>query len=252
MITKIAVVTGGSRGLGRDMAISIAKKNIDVILTYNSNKESAEEVVVEIEKSGQKAYAIKFDVSDLKSYDNFISEIKTVLKTKWNSDKFDFLINNAGVGATIPIAQVTEEAFDNLMNIHFKGVYFLTQKSLPMMNDNGGVVFISSGTTRFCVPGYSVYSSLKGAVEVFTKYVSKEYGNRGIRSNIVAPGPVETDFNNAAIRNNPKMQDFLTAQTPLGRVAKADDIGSVVAFLCTEDSKWVNGQRIEVSGGINL
>lgn len=252
MITKIAVVTGGSRGLGRDMAISIAKKNIDVILTYNSNKESAEEVVVEVEKSGQKAYAIKFDVSDLKSYDNFISEIKTVLKTKWNSDKFDFLINNAGVGATIPIAQVTEEAFDNLMNIHFKGVYFLTQKSLPMMNDNGGVVFISSGTTRFCVPGYSVYSSLKGAVEVFTKYVAKEYGNRGIRSNIVAPGPVETDFNNAAIRNNPKMQDFLTAQTPLGRVAKADDIGSVVAFLCTEDSKWVNGQRIEVSGGINL
>ena len=172
MITKIAVVTGGSRGLGRDMAISIAKKNIDVILTYNSNKESAEEVVVEIERSGQKAYAIKFDVSDLKSYDNFISEIKTVLKTKWNSDKFDFLINNAGVGATIPIAQVTEEAFDNLMNIHFKGVYFLTQKSLPMMNDNGGVVFISSGTTRFCVPGYSVYSSLKGAVEVFTKYVA--------------------------------------------------------------------------------
>lgn len=252
MINKIAVVTGGSRGLGRDMAISIAKKNIDVILTYNSNKESAEEVVVEVEKSGQKAYAIKFDVSDLKSYDNFISEIKTVLKTKWNSDKFDFLINNAGVGATIPIAQVTEEAFDNLMNIHFKGVYFLTQKSLPMMNDNGGVVFISSGTTRFCVPGYSVYSSLKGAVEVFTKYVAKEYGNRGIRSNIVAPGPVETDFNNAAIRNNPKMQDFLTAQTPLGRVAKADDIGSVVAFLCTEDSKWVNGQRIEVSGGINL
>lgn len=252
MINKIAVVTGGSRGLGRDMAISIAKKNIDVILTYNSNKESAEEVVVEIERSGQKAYAIKFDVSDLKSYDNFISEIKTVLKTKWNSDKFDFLINNAGVGATIPIAQVTEEAFDNLMNIHFKGVYFLTQKSLPMMNDNGGVVFISSGTTRFCVPGYSVYSSLKGAVEVFTKYVAKEYGNRGIRSNIVAPGPVETDFNNAAIRNNPKMQDFLTAQTPLGRVAKADDIGSVVAFLCTEDSKWVNGQRIEVSGGINL
>jgi len=215
MITKIAVVTGGSRGLGRDMAISIAKKNIDVILTYNSNKESAEEVVVEIEKSGQKAYAIKFDVSDLKSYDNFISEIKTVLKTKWNSDKFDFLINNAGVGATIPIAQVTEEAFDNLMNIHFKGVYFLTQKSLPMMNDNGGVVFISSGTTRFCVPGYSVYSSLKGAVEVFTKYVAKEYGNRGIRSNIVAPGPVETDFNNAAIRNNPQMQGFLTAQTPL-------------------------------------
>ena len=252
MNNKIALVTGGSRGLGKDMAISLAKKNIDVILTYNSKKELAEEVVSEIQKLGQKAHAIQFDVSDLKSYYTFLSHTKTILKSEWNTDKFDFLINNAGIGATLPIAQVTEEAFDNLMNIHFKGVYFLTQKALLMMNDNGGVVFISSGTTRFCVPGYSVYSSLKGATEVFTKYVAKEYGVRGIRSNIVAPGPVETDFNNAAIRSNPQMQGFLTAQTPLGRVAKADDIGSVVAFLCTEDSRWINGQRIEVSGGINL
>ncbi len=252
MTNKIAVVTGGSRGLGRDMAISLARKKIDVILTYNSNQKLADEVVKEIRQIGQKAFALKFDVSDLKSYDNFLAEIKKLLGSEWNTDKFDFLINNAGVGATIPIAQVTEEAFDNLMNIHFKGVYFLTQKALLMLNDNGAIVFISSGTTRFCVPGYSVYSSLKGALEIFTKYVAKEYGFRGIRSNIVAPGPVETDFNNAAIRNNPQMQNFLTAQTPLSRVAKADDIGSVVAFLCTEDAKWINGQRIEVSGGINL
>ncbi len=147
---------------------------------------------------------------------------------------------------------MTEEVFDNFVNIHFKGVYFLTQKALLMMNDGGGVVFISSGTTRVTIPGYSIYSSLKSAVETFTKVVAKEYGNRGIRSNIVAPGPIETDFNDAAIRNNPQMKGFLASQTALGRVGSADDIGSVVAFLCTEDSKWINGQKIEVSGGFFL
>jgi hypothetical protein len=155
-------------------------------------------------------------------------------------------------GATLTIPQVTEEAFDNLLNIHFKGVYFLTQKSLPNMNDNGGVVFISSGTTRFCVHGYSVYSSLKAAVEVFAKYVAKEFGQRGIRANVVAPGAIETDFNNATIRNNPQMKSFVASQTALGRVGNADDIGSVVAFLCTDEAKWINGQRIEVSGGVSL
>jgi len=252
MTSKIALVTGGSRGLGKDMAIALSKKNIDVILTYHQNKSDAEKVVAEIISNGQKAVALQFDVSDLKSYDAFLGSVAEVLKVNWNCDKFDFLINNAGIGATVPIAQVTEELFDNLMNIHFKGVYFLTQKSLPMMNDNGGVIFISSGTTRYCVPGYSVYSSLKAATEVLTKYVAKEYGNRGIRSNIVAPGPIETDFNNAAIRNNPQMKGYLSSQTPLGRVGNADDIGSVVAFLCTDDAKWINGQRIEVSGGISL
>jgi len=252
MTSKIALVTGGSRGLGKDMAIALSKKNIDVILTYHQNKSDAEKVVAEIISNGQKAVALQFDVSDLKSYDAFLGSVAEVLKVNWNCDKFDFLINNAGIGATVPIAQVTEELFDNLMNIHFKGVYFLTQKSLPMMNDNGGVIFISSGTTRYCVPGYSVYSSLKAATEVLTKYVAKEYGNRGIRSNIVAPGPIETDFNNAAIRNNPQMKSYLSSQTPLGRVGNADDIGSVVAFLCTDNAKWINGQRIEVSGGISL
>ena len=252
MSNKIALVTGGSRGLGKDMALSLSRKNIDVILTYQSKREDAEKVVAEIKENGQMAVCIHFDVGDLKSFDPFLGRISELLKSIWNADKFDFLINNAGVGATIPIAQVTEEAFDNLLNIHFKGVYFLTQKSLPMMNDNGGVVFISSGTTRFCVPGYSVYSSLKSAVETFTKYVAKEYGGRGIRSNIVAPGAIETDFNGAAIRNNPQMKSFLASQSALGRVGQADDIGSVVAFLCTDDANWINGQRIEASGGINL
>lgn len=251
-MNKIALVTGGSRGLGKDMALSLAKKNMDVILTYHSNQADAEEVVKAIEANGQKAVALQFDVAAITSFDAFLAQVAAVLQSKWQTDKFDFLINNAGIGATIPIAQMTEEVFDYFVNVHFKGVYFLTQKSLPMMNDGGGVVFISSGTTRFCVPGYSVYSSLKSAVETFTKYVAKEYGSRGIRSNIVAPGPIETDFNNAAIRNNPQMKGFLTSQTPLGRVGTADDIGSVVAFLCTDEAKWINGQRIEASGGINL
>lgn len=252
MKAKIALVTGGSRGLGRDMAISLSKKGIDVVLTYNSNKLEAEKVVNEINTNGQKAVALQFDVSVIPSLDNFIVRLAFALKELWDTEKFDFLINNAGIGATVPIMEVTEELFDHMLNIHFKGVYFLTQKSMPYLNDNGGVVFISSGTTRFSLPGYSVYASLKGAIEVFTKYMAKEFGNRGIRANIVAPGAIETDFNNAALRNNPQVKSFIATQTPLGRVGMPDDIGSVVAFLCTEDAKWINGQRMEVSGGINM
>lgn len=252
MPAKIALVTGGSRGLGKDMAIALSKKGVDVILTYNTNLSDAEEVVKTIQANGQKALSLKFDISKMSSIDVLLAEVNVALQKNWGTTHLDFLINNAGVGATIPIAQVTEQDFDRLLNIHFKGVYFLTQKILPMINDNGAILFISTGTTRFCVPGYSVYSSLKSAVETFTKYVAKEYGNRGIRSNIVAPGPIETDFNGAAIRNNVQMKTFLSSQTPLGRVGEASDIGSVVAFLCSEEAKWINGQRIEVSGGIHL
>lgn len=249
---KIALVTGGSRGLGRDMALSLAKKGIDSVITYRNNKKEAENVIKEISDLGRKAIALRLDVGDIKSLDGFIDTLLTALQSNWNINKFDYLINNAGIGATMPIAQTTEEVFDNLLNIHFKGVYFLTQKSINHLNDNGSVIFISSGTTRFCVPGYSLYSSIKGAVEVFAKYVAKEYGHRGIRSNVVAPGAIETDFNNAAIRNNPQIKTFLAGQTALGRVGNADDIGSVVAFLCTDDAKWINAQRIEVSGGMFL
>ncbi len=252
MDKKVALVTGGSRGLGKDMALSLAKKGIDVILTYHTNLEEAEKVVREIESGGQTAAALRFDAGDVGGIDGFIEEMRKILKNKWDRDRFDFLINNAGVGATIPIATVREEDFDRLVNIHFKSVYFLTQKSIPHINDNGAVIFISSGTTRFVVPGYSVYSSAKGAVEVFSRAVAAEFGNRGIRSNVVAPGPIETDFNNAGIRNNPQYKSMLTARTALGRVGNAGDIGTVVTFLCTEDSRWVNGQRIEVTGGINL
>jgi NAD(P)-dependent dehydrogenase (short-subunit alcohol dehydrogenase family) len=251
-MTKIALVTGGSRGLGKDMAIALAKKGIDVVVTYRSKKEEAEAVVNEIKSIGRKSVLLPLNMSDFQALDSFMTQLASALSNTWGVDKFDFLVNNAGMGATVPIAQVTEEIFDEFMNVHFKGVYFITQKSLNIMNDGGGIVNISSGTTRFIIPGYSVYSSMKAAVELFTRSVAKEFGARGIRSNIVAPGPVETDFNNAAIRNNPQMKSGLGNLTALGRVGNADDIGSVVAFLCTDDAKWITGQRIEVSGGINL
>ncbi len=252
METKIAVVTGGSRGLGKDMALALASKGVDVIVTYRTQKEEAEKVVEQITHIGRKAVALPFDASDFKSLDGFVSTLSHTLSATWKKNTFDYLINNAGVGATLPIEQVTEEAFDNLLNIHFKSVYFLTQKSISLLNNGGCVINVSTGTTRFCVPGYSVYSSMKSAVETFTKYIAKEYGARGIRANIVAPGPIETDFNSAAIRNNPQMKTFLSALSPLGRVGAADDIGGIVAFLCSDDARWINGQRIEVSGGINL
>lgn len=250
-MTKIALVTGASRGLGKDMAVSLAKKGIDVIVTYKTKPEEAKNTVRQVQALGRNAVALYFDAADINRLDSFVTGLQGQLKTL-GREKIDFLVNNAGVGATLPIANVSEEDFDRLMNIHYKSVYFLTQRLLPFMNNGGSIVNISSGTTRFCVPGYSVYSSMKSAVETFTKYIAKEYGTRGIRANVVAPGPIETDFNNAAIRSNPQMKDFLSGITALGRVGNADDVGSVVAFLCTDEAKWINGQRIEVAGGINL
>lgn len=252
MKTKIALITGGSRGLGRDMAFSLAKKGIDVIITYLANKDEADMVVEDIKKQGRKAVALQLDMSDMGTLDPFIIRLEFALKELWDAETFDYLINNAGVGASSPILDVKEEVFDYLLNIHFKCVYFLTQKAIPLMNNNGCVIFISTGLTRFSLPGSSVYASCKAAIEVLAKYVAAEFGDRGIRANVVAPGPIETDFNNAAIRNNPEAQLFISSQTPLGRVGKSDDIGGVVAFLCTKEAKWVNGQRIEVSGGINV
>lgn len=249
---KIALVTGGSRGLGKDMALSLAKKNIDVVVTYATNKDGANATVEAVKALGGKAAALQLDLKDFKSLDGFIVSLTKTLKETFNADKYDYLINNAGMGATVPFAEMTEEIFTDFLNVHFKSVYFLTQKSLTLINDDGAIINISSGTTRFAIPGYSIYASMKGAVEIFTKYLAKELGARGIRSNVIAPGPVETDFNNASIRNNPQMKGFLSSMSPLGRVGQADDIGSVVAFLCTDDAKWINGQRIEVSGGINV
>jgi len=249
---KIALVTGGSRGLGKDMATSIAKKGIDVILTYQSNKTEADKTVATIEGLGRKAASLQLDMSKPGTLDSFIQQLRELLQSKWSVASFDFLVNNAGMGATVPFTEVKEELFDNFLNVHFKGVYFLTQKSVPLLKKGGGIINISTGTTRFANPGYSVYASMKGAIEVFTRYLAKELGALGIRANVVAPGPIETDFNNAAIRNNPQMKERLSSLSPLGRVGTPEDIGGVVAFLCSDESAWINGQRIEVAGGINV
>jgi NAD(P)-dependent dehydrogenase (short-subunit alcohol dehydrogenase family) len=250
--TKIALITGGSRGLGKDMALSIARKGMDVIITYRSKKEEAEEVVKQIEAIGRRAFALHLDMNAFSSLDAFVQGFIIELKTEWNVKTFDCLINNAGMGATVPFEKVTEELFNEFLNVHFKSVFFLTQKLVPYINDGGRIITISSGTTRFANPGYSVYASMKGAIEVFTKYLAKELGPKRISANIVAPGPIETDFNNAAIRSNPQMKERLSGLSPLGRVGTAEDIGGVVAFLCSDESRWINGQRIEVSGGINV
>ena len=250
-VQKIALVTGGSRGLGKDMAISIARRGIDVILTYRHKEAEALETVKEIVALGRKAVALPLDMRNVQSLDGFVQQLLQVLQNNWGKDHFDFLVNNAGMGATVPFLQVTEDVFDDFLNVHFKSVYFLTQKTVPFINEGGRIINISTGTTRFSNPGYSVYASMKGAIEVFTKYLAKELGVKGIGANIVAPGPVETDFNSGAIRNNPQMKTVLSSLSPLGRVGDAADIGGVVAFLCTSDAAWINGQRIEVSGGIN-
>ncbi|CAD0008154.1 SDR family NAD(P)-dependent oxidoreductase [Flavobacterium salmonis] len=250
--TKIALVTGGSRGLGKNMAIAIAKKGIDVIITYNSKKDEADEVVKEIENLGQTAAAIQLNVAESATFDSFIENISTVLKNTFKTNKFDFLVNNAGIGIHNSFAETTEDEFDLLTNIHFKGPFFLTQKALPILNDGGGIVNISSGLVRFSFPGYAAYASMKGAIETLTQYQAKELGERKIRANIVAPGAIETDFGGGAVRDNDEINQMIAGLTALGRVGLPDDIGGVVAFLCSEESRWVNGQRIEVSGGIFL
>ncbi len=250
MTNKIALITGGSRGLGKNSAIRLAEKGIDVIITYNTKIDDANAVVSEIESMGRKAVALKLDVGNISSFGDFIAQVSQTLKDKWQTEKFDFLINNAGFGATIPFTEATEEDFDKLLNVHFKGVYFLTQKILAIINDQGSIINLSSGTTRFSNPGYSIYASMKGAIEVFTKYLAKELGARGINVNVLAPGAIETDFNNAAIRNNPQLKNMIAANTALGRTGVANDIGGIIAFLCSDEAKWITGQRIEATGGV--
>ena len=248
---KIALVTGGSRGLGRNMALQLAEKGSDVILTYNSREDEALEVVKEIEGKGRKAATLQLNVGETKSFDNFISQISQILKEKWERDTFDFLINNAGVEANGSIAETTEETFDLLCNVHFKGAFFLTQKSLPLVADGGRIINLSSGLARFVGPGYAAYASMKGAIEVFTRYLAKEVGARGITANVGAPGPIQTDFTKDLFENEQAI-GFVTSQTALGRTGVPEDIGGIVAFLCSEEARWITAQRIEASGGLLL
>ncbi|HEY9049342.1 MAG TPA: SDR family oxidoreductase [Ohtaekwangia sp.] len=250
---KIALVTGGSRGLGKDMALALAKKGNDVIVTYNAKKDEALAVVAAVEQLGQRAAALQLNTGNVKSFDAFFATLQATLKNTFQAERFDFLINNAGHGITVPsIAATTEEQFDDLVNVHLKGVFFLTQKAIPHINDGGGIVNLSSGLTRFTHPGSGAYASIKGGVEILTKYMAKELGSRYIRANIVAPGAIATDFNGGRLRETPQVQEYIKSITALPRIGQADDIGSVVAFLCSDEAKWVNGQRIEVSGGMYL
>lgn len=252
MISKIALVTGGSRGLGKNMALSLAKKGIDVILTYNSKKDEADEVVKEIEQLGQKAVALQLNVGDVKTFEQFFKNVLDSLQKIFATDKIDFLVNNAGVGNHASFDTTTEQQFDTLVNIHFKGVFFLTQQALPLLADGGGIVNISTGLARFSLPGYAAYAAMKGAIETLTKYQAKELGVRKIRVNVVAPGAIETDFGGGTVRDNATVNAFVSSVTALERTGQPDDIGPVVAFLCTDDAKWINAQRIEASGGMML
>ena len=249
---KIALVTGGSRGLGKNAALSLAAKGINVILTYNSKEDEALAVVAEIEQKGLKAAALQLNTGDTKSFDAFFKQMTEVLKDKFGTGRFDFLVNNAGIGTHVPFAETTEEQFDTLVNIHFKGVYFLTQKSLPLLNDGGRIINLSSGLARFSFPGNSAYGSVKGAVETLTRYMAKELGHRGIAVNVVAPGAIETDFGGGGVRDNAEINAMVSSATALGRAGLPDDIGGVIAFLCSEEGRWINAQRIEVSGGMML
>lgn len=251
-INKIALITGGSRGLGKNMAFALAKKGINVIITYHSKQDEAQAVVTEAENLGVKAAALQLDAGDVKSFDGFFNQLKTVLKEKFDTTNFDFLVNNAGIGIHAPFADTNEEDFDLLVNVHLKGVFFLTQKALPLINDGGRIINLSSGLARFSNPGYAAYAAMKGAIEVLTRYQAKELGARGIAVNTVAPGAIETDFGGGVVRDNEQVNKMIAGVTALGRVGVPDDIGGVVAFLCTEDARWINAQRIEVSGGMNV
>lgn len=252
MTQHIAVVTGGSRGLGKNAALKLAAKGIGIILTYNNNAEDAQQVVREIEQKGVKATALQLNVGDSANFPAFTREVQERLRTVWQRETFDYLLNNAGIGINASFADTTEAQFDQLVNIHFKGPFFLTQSLLPLMKNGGRILNVSSGLARFCQPGYAAYAAMKGAMEVLTRYQAKELGARGISVNIIAPGAIETDFGGGMVRDNEQINQHIAAQTALGRVGLPDDIGDAIAALLSDELHWMNAQRIEVSGGMFL
>ncbi len=250
--SKIALVTGGSRGLGKNMALNLAQKGIDVILTYHSQQAEAEAVVAEIKGHGRQAAALPLDAGNSSSFDAFFVQVQATLRDTFQAERFHFLINNAGTSLHANFADTTEAQFDEVMNVHLKGPFFLTQKALPLLEDGGRIINISSGLARFSYNGSSAYAAMKGAIEVLTRYQAKELGARGIAANVVAPGAIATDFSGGMVRDNPQVNAQVAGATALGRVGQPDDIGPLVAFLCTDEARWINAQRIEASGGMNV
>ena len=248
---KVAVITGGSRGLGRNTAIHLARRGVDILFTYHSKLAEAQNLVREVEAAGRKAAAFQLDAGNISLFDAFVEQVRGMLRV-WGRDRFDYLVNNAGTSLHKPFYQTTEAEFDQIVNVHFKGVYFLTQKLLPLLNDGGRIVNISSGLARFSLPGSSAYGAAKGAVEVLTRYMAKELASRGITANVVAPGAIETDFSGGMVRDNPEINKQVAAMTALGRAGVPDDIGPMISALLSDDNRWVNGQRIEASGGMSL
>ncbi|MFS7384070.1 SDR family NAD(P)-dependent oxidoreductase [Rahnella inusitata] len=250
MSRKIAIVTGASRGLGKNAVEKLAKKGVDIILTYHSQQDAAQAVVKSVQAAGGKAVAVKLDAGNSSSFNAFVAEVKTQLQAVWQRDNFDFLVNNAGVGLHETFAETTEEQFDLMMNIHLKGPFFLTQKLLPLMADGGRILNVSSGLARFALPGSSAYAIMKGAIEVLTRYQARELGERGITANVLAPGAIATDFSGGMVRDNPQVNKMVAGNTALGRVGLPDDIGDMVALMLSDEAGWMTAQRVEASGGM--
>ncbi|WP_342323142.1 SDR family oxidoreductase [Kosakonia sp. BYX6] len=252
MTQPIAIVTGGGRGLGKNAALKLAAKGTGIILTYNQNAEAAHEVVRDIEAKGVKAVALQLDVGDISQFANFALDVQKLLKEVWDRESFDYLLNNAGIGSNYAFAETSEAVFDEMVNIQFKGPFFLTQVLLPLLKNGGRILNVSTGLTRFCQPGRALYASVKGAMEVLTRYQAKELGARGISVNIIAPGAIETDFSGGVVRDNPQVNKLIASNTALGRAGQADDIGDAIAALLSDELAWMNAQRVEVSGGMFL
>lgn len=251
-MSKIALVTGGSRGLGKNTVMALAQQGVDVVLTFNRQQAEAEAVVAEVQALGVKAAALPLDVGASQGFADFSVRLQQLLRNHWQRSEFDFLINNAGIGIHASFVETTEAQFDQLMNIHLKGTFFLTQTLLPLINNGGRIINLSSGLARFSFPGYAAYAAMKGGIEVLSRYMAKELGARGIAVNVVAPGAIETDFGGGAVRDNEQLNQQIAALTALGRVGVPDDIGPAIASLVSESNRWVNGQRIEISGGMML
>ena len=252
MTRKIALITGASRGLGKNTALHLAAQGVDIIGTYHSKADEAQALVAQIEQRGGRAVMLKLDVSQSATFGDFVDEVASALKDVFAQDHFNFLINNAGIGVHASFADTSEEQFDRLVAIHFKAPFFLTQKLLPLISDGGRIINISSGLARFSLPGYAAYASMKGAVEVLSRYQAKELGSRGITVNTLAPGAIATDFSGGAVRDNPDVNAMVANNTALGRAGLPDDIGGAISTLLADGSNWITGQRIEASGGMFL